>query len=391
MFDSGVEMRQVRLELANGELVCIGRYVRRSRLDTRETLTRLQEWNGVGERVLVACLDEATAAAPVKVAACGGPGHRTLEHARREHAASAVVGVCILDGHSMEEGRNVLLTLLQALHQRGLVGGRGRVDGVRQMGERGVEAHLGGALELGTELDFHEAGRLEHAATRTVAVGGHFDHAASIHLCVEDDPRAATQLAGRRDVHKHRLVVLGEAIDDLAALLEDLVVHVLLAAAEATPVGEHEEREALAVKVDDCLCRLVRRVRVPDLTGFKDALLVRVRIRGVRGDHALECAGFDGNDAERNAAEPRAADDDGRRPAGEGFLERAAVKEAGLERAVDDGALDQRAWVVRRRRRREDDVAVGRVVRMEGRRDAQRQAAALRHIAEPLQVGVHRL
>ena len=51
MFDSGVEMRQVRLELANGELVCIGRYVRRSRLDTRETLTRLQEWNGVGERV----------------------------------------------------------------------------------------------------------------------------------------------------------------------------------------------------------------------------------------------------------------------------------------------------------------------------------------------------
>ena len=45
MFDSGVEMRQVRLELANGELVCIGRYVRRSRLDTRETLTRLQEWN----------------------------------------------------------------------------------------------------------------------------------------------------------------------------------------------------------------------------------------------------------------------------------------------------------------------------------------------------------
>ena len=45
----------------------------------------------------------------------------------------------------------------------------------------------------------------------------------------------------------------------------------------------------------------------------------------------------------RRSPEARAADDDGRRPAGEGFLERAAVKEAGLERAVDDGALDQRA------------------------------------------------
>ena len=61
------------------------------------------------------------------------------------------------------------------------------------------------------------------------------------------------------------LVVVVEGIHNVGAKLDDLVEHVLHAPGEAPPVGQHHQRQLLAVEVVDGLGRLEGRVGEPDL------------------------------------------------------------------------------------------------------------------------------
>ena len=54
-------------------------------------------------------------------------------------------------------------------------------------------------------------------------------------------PVLAAELASGRDVDKDGLLARDEGVDDVGAVLEDLVEHVALAAREAAPVGEDKD------------------------------------------------------------------------------------------------------------------------------------------------------
>ena len=97
--------------------------------------------------------------------------------------------------------------------------------------------------------------RLEHATTRA-AVGVHL-HLVGVDGGVEHDPGAATQLGAGRQVDEEGLLVVVDGIDNVRAVLEDLLKHVALATGEATPVGQNHQRKLLAmIEVVDRLCRL---------------------------------------------------------------------------------------------------------------------------------------
>ncbi len=78
------------------------------------------------------------------------------------------------------------------------------------------------------------------------------------------------------------------------------------------------------------------------LPGLGDVLLRARRVPGVGRHVAHLRLGLDGDDADGDAVEARAAGDDGARPAGLGLDPRAAVEEAGLPAGL---AAAVAAWV----------------------------------------------
>mmetsp|Transcript_32105 Transcript_32105/g.81796 ORF Transcript_32105/g.81796 Transcript_32105/m.81796 type:complete len:1343 (-) Transcript_32105:2244-6272(-) len=231
------------------------------------------------------------------------------------------------------------------------------------------------------ELDVADARRLEDAAAR-VLVGVHLHHGL-VDRRVDDDPRAAAQLAVRRDVHEDRLLVVAQVVDDEGAELEDLAVHVTRAAREAAPVGEDHHGQVLAREVVDGLRRLVGRVGVPHLARLGEDGLARGGVGGVGGDALLDQARLDGDAAHGHATQLAAADHDGLAPVGEVLGERALVEEARLPLAAVGGvgrAGEHVARVVRRLGRLEGDRPLDGVARG---RDRDLRVGRVRHIAQP--------
>mmetsp|Transcript_4601 Transcript_4601/g.13904 ORF Transcript_4601/g.13904 Transcript_4601/m.13904 type:complete len:786 (-) Transcript_4601:4143-6500(-) len=183
--------------------------------------------------------------------------------------------------------------------------------------------------ELATPvLHVHCALRLQHAPMgRGVHV--HLD-LFRVDAGVNHDPGPSSQLGARWDVHGHGLGVLAQGVHNDGSELEDLIKHVPHPAGEAAPVCQDEEGQALAVKVADGLCSLVRRVGVPHLARLLLDHLVGLRRRWVGRGSLLDRSSFDGNYAHGNAAQPCAPRDDSLCPPGEGLDPRASVKYAEL-------------------------------------------------------------
>ena len=89
---------------------------------------------------------------------------------------------------------------------------------------------------------------------------------------VDHDPGAAPEFCVGGYVDEDWLGAGAQLVHDVGAELEHLVEHVLHAAREAAPVGEHHDGQALVAEVLDGLCRLVRRVRVPHLARLRNHL-----------------------------------------------------------------------------------------------------------------------
>eukprot|EP00967_Tisochrysis_lutea_P046044 scaffold55875_cov26-Tisochrysis_lutea.AAC.6 len=159
------------------------------------------------------------------------------------------------------------------------------------------------------ELNLADTRGLEDAAAR-VGVCVHLHHLL-VNRRVNDDPRAAAELAVRRNISEDGVLVGAKVIDDVRTKLEDLAKHVAGAAREATPVGEDDEREILGrIEVSDSLRCLEGRVRVPDLAGLGEDSLTRGGVSRISGDALLDEARFHGNDAHRDAAKAGAANND---------------------------------------------------------------------------------
>merc|ERR1719393_36676 len=212
-------------------------------------------------------LREAPAHAQVEVRPRLGPRHHVADDALGHHAPRPVVqvGELMRDLHVEREQSGLALGDLLA-ERVGLRLGEGALSDLELGGELlqlGV-LPVHGLDQVGlAELDVADARRLEDAAAR-VLVGVHLHHGL-VDRGVDDDPRAAAQLAVRRDVHEDRLLVVAQVVDDEGAELEDLAVHVTRAAREAAPVGEDHHGQVLAREVVDGLRRLVGRVGVPHL------------------------------------------------------------------------------------------------------------------------------
>mmetsp|Transcript_18274 Transcript_18274/g.36935 ORF Transcript_18274/g.36935 Transcript_18274/m.36935 type:complete len:272 (-) Transcript_18274:915-1730(-) len=222
-----------------------------------------------------------------------------------------------------------------------------RVEAVHRVDEVGL-----------TELDVANARRFKDAAAR-VLVHVHLHHLL-VDGGIDDDPRAAAQLAVWRDVGEDRVLVRAQVVDDLGAKLENLAKHVAGAAGEAAPVCKDDEREVLGgVEVGDGLGGLESRVRVPDLACLGEDSLAGDWVGRISGDNLLDEACLNGDDAHGYAAEPSASNDDALAPVGEVLGEGARVEESGLEGAISAGGAGEHvAGVVGRGRRDKANVAL---------------------------------
>ncbi|PNY27761.1 Uncharacterized protein TCAP_02317 [Tolypocladium capitatum] len=281
-------------------------------------------------------LVETAPQAPVEEAARVAPLEHLPDGAFGLHASGAVVQVGELDGNLGVDGQQLLLSLDQPLLDRGrLLGLQGLVvaEPLLQVGVRRVQARHRLELLLLAVLDADDAVGLEDTTAR-LGVGVHL-HGGGVDGRIDDDPRAAAQLAERRNVDKDGLLKLDQGIDDEGAVLENLVEHVALTAREASPVGQDHQRQLLAVvEVVDGLRRLEGRVGVPHATGLVADLLHRVGVGRVGRRDVLDRARLDGNDAHGDAAQAGTAYHDGLRPAAERLDKRVLVEETALEATV---------------------------------------------------------
>ena len=120
---------------------------------------------------------------------------------------------------------------------------------------------------------------LTHIKTYSaVGVGIHF-HMVRVYRGIDDDPRPAAQLSKRRYVDEHRLPIGGEAVHNVRAKLQHLIVHVLHPAGKAAPIGENHQRQLLVVEVLDGLGGLVGRIGIPHLTGLLNNLQEKPNVK----------------------------------------------------------------------------------------------------------------
>ena len=200
---------------------------------------------------------------------------------------------------------------------------------------------------------------------------------------VDNDPGSTAELAVGWDVDEDGLLELDEGIDNVRAVLEDLVVHVALTARETTPVGEDHKRQLLAiVEVLNGLSSLEGRVGVPDTTGFRSDLLNGVGVGRIGRSDVLNRASLDTDDTNRDATKASTTNNDSLGPTAQTLLKRAAVEETRLEAVriflssdeVPDIVGSLARWVV-------SDIAVPVISR---RRDGNRAALLVRHVRYPL-------
>mmetsp|Transcript_32537 Transcript_32537/g.76881 ORF Transcript_32537/g.76881 Transcript_32537/m.76881 type:complete len:779 (-) Transcript_32537:4324-6660(-) len=360
-------------------VVLEGRALGQRRVELAERVVVGESWHGELRLPHHVLLEHAPREAAVEDLSAVGPRHDAAQHALGEHALGPVVQVAEELADGLVRGEQLRLAVgdvILAHDARGLV--------LAHPLQLLVVAHHRLDQVGLAELDLRDARRLEHAAARVL--GGEHVHVRRVDLGVDDDPRAAADLAVRRDVDYDRLAELRELVDDERAELEHLLVHVLAPAREAAPVGEDEQRQALAlVEVLDGLRRLVGAVGVPDLPRLREHALARGGVGRVGGDTLLDEARLDGDDAHRHAAELAAPHDDRLAPVGEVLREGALVEEAALPDAAVGGVGRAREHVPR---------VVGRLGRQKGDRPldgvARRREGGLRrrrvgHVAQPAQ------
>mmetsp|Transcript_14907 Transcript_14907/g.36607 ORF Transcript_14907/g.36607 Transcript_14907/m.36607 type:complete len:623 (+) Transcript_14907:577-2445(+) len=227
---------------------------------------------------------------------------------------------------------------------------------------------------LAAELDVYHPLRLQHSPF--AHVGGVELHLLRVDAGVDDHPGPPAQLTPVRDVHEDGLRVLTQRVHDVRAVLKDLSVHVAQAAGEPAPVGEDDERQALAVHVPDGLRGLEGRVREPHLARLHLLGDLRPLERGVRRDRLLGRARLHRHRADGQPSQARAASDHAAPPVRHHLHERPAVEEV----------VQQVARVVRRGRRGEAD---GTVDGVGPGAEGQGRAAAGGDVRQPAQDGRH--
>mmetsp|Transcript_4858 Transcript_4858/g.16793 ORF Transcript_4858/g.16793 Transcript_4858/m.16793 type:complete len:800 (+) Transcript_4858:112-2511(+) len=332
---------------------------------------------GGGELAPDLVLREPAHEAVEKVGAALLPLDRLAHDALGHHAPGAVmeVGELVRDLHV--ERRERLLAL-------GNLGGvLLRIDvELLELFVEAVHRHL---LLRRPILHLADTRWLEDAPTR-LGVAIHL-HRLRVDGGVDDDPCAAAQLAGFRDVDEYGLLEVAERVDNHGAKLENLARHVARPAAEPSPVGEDDGWQPFAVEVPERLRRLVRAVGEPHLASLREHRLVALGVGGVGRDALLHRARLHRDGAHRDAAEPGAAHHHRLAPLRERLGEGAAVEEAGDPLAVRARrALEHVPRVVRGARRLELHVAIDAVRALEHR---WRAPARLGHVAQPFQDGVH--
>ncbi|RUS26109.1 hypothetical protein BC938DRAFT_471233 [Jimgerdemannia flammicorona] len=241
------------------------------------------------ERVLLA---ETSPHTPVEEAAGEAPFERLLDRALGLHAAGGIVQVRKLERDLRVHGKEVLLAR-RKLYLDVLLLLRGLTGVVQQL----LEIALCLAeLDLDDTLGFEDTGP-------SLDISVHLHHVA-VDGRVHHDPRATTQLTVGNDIHENGLLVVGQRVDDVRTVLENFVEHVALTTGEATPVGEDDQRQLLAlVEVVDGLSSLEGRIGVPHLTGFHQHLLMRVGVGGIGRDNVLDGPGLDSNAAHGDTTE----------------------------------------------------------------------------------------
>mmetsp|Transcript_9554 Transcript_9554/g.20149 ORF Transcript_9554/g.20149 Transcript_9554/m.20149 type:complete len:702 (-) Transcript_9554:71-2176(-) len=233
------------------------------------------------------------------------------------------------------------------------------------------------------ELHLADPRRFKNAASRFL-VGVHLHHAL-VNGRIDHHPRAASELAVRRQVNKHGLLVLPQRVHNLRAEFQHFSKHITRASAKPTPISKDHQRQLLpAPKVFNRLCRLIRAIREPHLSRLRLHNLSRVRVRRVRRNHTISRSRFNCNHSHRNPAKPCSSNHHALAPIREVLLERTHVKEP----ALAFGRPGQHVPHVVRSplRRREFHVAFDRVAwRGDWRVDFDRA----RHVRQPPHDRVH--
>mmetsp|Transcript_25199 Transcript_25199/g.62412 ORF Transcript_25199/g.62412 Transcript_25199/m.62412 type:complete len:221 (+) Transcript_25199:3771-4433(+) len=177
-----------------------------------------------------------------------------------------------------------------------------------ESGERGVQPC--GRLHHGLvpEFDLHRPGGLQHAAA-TLTVGIHL-HVLGVDTGVHHHPGAPAELRLGRDVHEARLPEVHQRVHNIGTELQHLFKHVPLSAREAAPVGEDHQRQLLLVDVGYALCRLVRAVGVPHLSGPGEFDLRGGGHGGVGGVGVFCHSGLHTDHPHRDAAQTSTAHND---------------------------------------------------------------------------------
>mmetsp|Transcript_16149 Transcript_16149/g.37808 ORF Transcript_16149/g.37808 Transcript_16149/m.37808 type:complete len:274 (-) Transcript_16149:2081-2902(-) len=243
-------------------------------------------------------------------------------------------------------------------------------------------------LLLLPELHLHNACWLEYAASR-------LDICVHLHLLrvdggVNDNPRSSPQLSTRRDVDKHRMLVLDQGVDDVGSKLEHFTVHVPSATREAAPICKDDERQVLTiVEVTNGSCCLEGAVWEPDLASLRfDDLLTRWVCR-VGGDFPLNVSRLDSNHAERHTAQLGTPNDDAPAPALKVFLKAPIIEKATQLLAFwCDCAGQHVPRIIGRLAGRECHIALHRVCCVKKRWAG---PDVLRHEGQPVNNGSHSL
>mmetsp|Transcript_62702 Transcript_62702/g.139603 ORF Transcript_62702/g.139603 Transcript_62702/m.139603 type:complete len:270 (+) Transcript_62702:312-1121(+) len=196
------------------------------------------------------------------------------------------------------------------------------------------------------KLDLGNTRGLQDASSGIL--GGVHLHEPRVDRGVDNNPRTSTDLAVRWDVDNDWLLKLCQLVHNERTEFQYLLKHILAAAGESPPVGEQEERKALAlVEILDGLCSLVRRVREPHLPRLGRLLRLRLEVGRVSQDGLVTRAVLGDDDANGHPSQPPPADHNGFGPISESLHERALIQKARDPLALLVGSAEQIARVVR--------------------------------------------
>lgn len=126
------------------------------------------------------------------------------------------------------------------------------------------------------------------------------------------------------------MLVLHESVDNVRAILQDLIVHIALATRETSPISKNHHWQLLAiVEVLESLGGLECGVGIPNTTCLLSDLLHRIWISGIGRSDVLYRACLNSDDTHWDATEAGTADNYSSSPTTKCLLERVLVKETG--------------------------------------------------------------